>query len=120
MWLFGSVEDVKVFHKDPKRMSGFIELENASVRWFLSVDNNDLPEDARQSGKTTYRSITVDGEEIEFSGGFTDLHTKVYELTLAGEGFRISDARPSINLVHKIRTAEVSPINQLAHSYLQR
>ncbi len=120
MWLFGRVGDVKVFHNDPKRMSGFIELENASVRWFLSVDHNDLPLEAKQSGKTTYRSITVDGEEIEFSGGFTDLHTKVYELTLAGEGFRIADARQSINLVHKIRTTEVISVNSLSHPYLQR
>jgi len=120
MWLFGSVGDVKVFHNYPKRMSGFIELENASVRWFLSVDHNDLPVEATQTGKTTYRSITVDGEEIEFSGGFTDLHTKVYELTLAGKGFRIADARPSIELVHHIRTTPISSPDTLAHPYLKR
>lgn len=120
MWLFGSVGDVKVFHNDPKRMSGFIELENATVRWFLSVDHNDLPLDAKQSGKTTYRSITVDGEEIEFSGGFTDLHTKVYEQTLVGNGFRIADARPSIELVHLIRTTSVTNPASLGHPYLKR
>ncbi len=120
MWLFGSVGDVKVFHNDPKRMSGFIELGNATVRWFLSVDHNDLPQEARQNNKTTYRSITVDGEEVEFSGGFTDLHTIVYEQTLAGNGFRVSDARPSIELVHQIRTTPISTPDTLAHPYLKR
>ena len=118
LWLFGSVEDVKLYHSDNKRMSGYIELENARVRWFLSVDVSDLPESAKAEGKTTYRSITVDGEEIEFSGGFTDLHTRVYEETLAGHGFGIEDARPSIELTHRIRTTEVSQIDEMAHPKL--
>lgn len=118
IWLFGSVGDVKLYHSDDKRMSGYIELENAHVRWFLSVDVNDLPESAKANGKTTYRSITVDGEEIEFSGGFTDLHTRVYEETLAGRGFGIQDARPSIVLTHRIRTSEVSKIDDMAHPKL--
>lgn len=120
MWLFGEVGDVKVFHDDPKRMSGFIELENARVRWFLSVDKNDLPDEVVGNGQTTYRSITVDGEEIEFSGGFGDLHTKVYEQTLAGNGFTIAEARPSISLVHRIRTTELTPPNDLAHPFLKK
>lgn len=118
LWLFGPAGDVKVHHSDDKCMSGYIELENARVRWFLSVDVNDLPESAAADGKTTYRSITVDGQEIEFSGGFTDLHTRVYEETLAGRGFGIQDARPSIELTHRIRTAELSPIDSLAHPKL--
>jgi len=119
MWLFGSVQESKVFYNDVKRMSGFIELENARVRWFLSVDHNDLPADVQAKGKTTFRSITVDGEEIEFSEGFGDLHTKIYENTLAGNGFRIADARPSITLVHDIRTAEIeSPLDK-AHPFLK-
>lgn len=118
LWLFGPAGDVKVHHSDDKCMSGYIELENARVRWFLSVDVNDLPESAVADGKTTYRSITVDGQEIEFSGGFTDLHTRVYEETLAGRGFGIQDARPSIELTHRIRTAELSPIDSLAHPKL--
>ena len=120
MWLFGEVGDVKVFHDDPKRMSGFIELENARVRWFLSVDKNDLPDEVVKNGQTTYRSITVDGEEIEFSGGFGDLHTKVYEQTLAGNGFTIAEARPSITLVHRIRTTEITQPNDLAHPLLKQ
>ena len=118
LWLFGPAGDVKVHYSDNKCMSGYIELENARVRWFLSVDVNDLPDSAVADGKTTYRSITVDGEEIEFSGGFTDLHTRVYEKTLAGQGFGIEDVRPSIELTYRIRTSEISQIDNLAHPYL--
>jgi UDP-N-acetyl-2-amino-2-deoxyglucuronate dehydrogenase len=120
MWLFGSVNGIKVYHVDNERMSGFIELEHARVRWFLSVDKNDLPVQAKANNKTTYRSITVDGKEIEFSEGFTDLHTKVYEETLAGRGFGIKDARPSVQLTHDIRTTPVSPLDTLAHPFLKK
>lgn len=120
LWLFGSAGNVKLYHSDNKRMSGYIELENARVRWFLSVDVNDLPESAKAEGKTTFRSITVDGGEIEFSGGFTDLHTRVYEETLAGRGFSIDDARPSIELTHRIRTSDISPVDDMAHPKLRK
>jgi UDP-N-acetyl-2-amino-2-deoxyglucuronate dehydrogenase len=118
IWLFGSVQNVKMYHSDKQRMSGFIELEKARVRWFLSVDYDDLPLAAKQSNKTTFRSITVDGQEVEFSEGFTDLHTRVYEKTLAGCGFGIDDARPSIELTHRIRQTEISPIDIFAHPFL--
>lgn len=118
-WLFGPALNIKVYHADPKRMSGYIELEKARVRWFLSVDHNDLPLTAKQANKSTFRSITVDGQEVEFSEGFTDLHTRVYEKTLAGEGFGIADARPSIELTHRIRHAELSPIDSQAHPFLK-
>lgn len=120
MWLFGSVNGIKVYYTDNERMSGFIELERARVRWFLSVDKNDLPEQANTNGKTTYRSITVDGKEIEFSEGFTDLHTKVYEETLAGRGFGIKEARPSVQLTHDIRQSPLSPIDTLTHPFLRK
>ncbi len=120
MWLFGPLNGLKVYHSDAQRMSGFIELERARVRWFLSVDKNDLPQQVMANNKTTFRSITVDGEEIEFSEGFTDLHTKVYEETLAGRGFGICDARPSIELTYKIRTAAISPKDALAHPLLKK
>lgn len=120
MWLFGSVNGIKVYHSDHERMSGFIELERARVRWFLSVDKNDLPEQAKANNKTTYRSITVDGKEIEFSEGFTDLHTKVYEETLAGRGFGIKEARPSVQLTYDIRQSPISPIDTLAHPFLRK
>jgi UDP-N-acetyl-2-amino-2-deoxyglucuronate dehydrogenase len=118
LWLFGPAGDVKLYHADDKRMSGFIELERARVRWYLSVDVNDLPASVVESGKKTYRSITVDGREIEFSEGFTDLHTRVYEETLAGRGFGISDARPSIDLTHRIRTSPFSSVDSLGHPML--
>jgi UDP-N-acetyl-2-amino-2-deoxyglucuronate dehydrogenase len=118
IWLFGQVEGVRVYHADDKRMSGFIELEHARVRWFLSVDPGDLPFETRLGGRTTFRSIAVDGKEIEFSEGFTDLHTRVYEETLAGRGFGVNDARPSIELTYKIRTSPISALDALAHPRL--
>jgi len=120
LWLFGPAADVRVYHVDDSRMSGFIELERARVRWFLSVDAGDLPPQAKAAGKTTYRSITVDGKEVEFSEGFTDLHTRVYEETLAGRGFGIADARPSIELTYAIRTAPIVPKDGCAHPLLDK
>ena len=107
MWIFGKPQHSEVHVNDAKKMAGFIELEQANVRWFLSVDKNDLPPQAIRQGKPTYRSITVNGEEIEFSGGFTDLHTVVYQSILSGNGYGIAAARPSIELVHAIRHAPV-------------
>ncbi|HXF85985.1 MAG TPA: Gfo/Idh/MocA family oxidoreductase [Anaerolineales bacterium] len=121
LWLFGPVTGaIRVYHADAQRMSGFMELERARVRWFLSVDKNDLPYPAQAGGKTTYRSITVDGKEVEFSEGFADLHTRVYEETLAGRGFGIKEARPSIELTYKIRTADISPKDEMAHPFLNK
>ena len=90
-------------------MAGTIRLQRAEVRWFLSVDRDDLPAAAVDQGLTTYRCLTMDGEEVEFSGGFADLHTEVYRRTLAGEGFGLADARPAIELTHQIRTLPVQP-----------
>jgi UDP-N-acetyl-2-amino-2-deoxyglucuronate dehydrogenase len=118
-WLFGEPGEVKQYLSDSERMSGFVEFERAKVRWFLSVDRGDLPVQIEPGKPQTYRSITVDGEEIEFSGGFTDLHTRVYERTLAGQGFGIEDARPSIELTYRIRNAELSPWDDMAHPLLK-
>jgi UDP-N-acetyl-2-amino-2-deoxyglucuronate dehydrogenase len=120
LWLFGPVVGIKVYHSDDSRMSGFIELERARVRWFLSVDAADLPFPLQLGGKTTHRSITVDGHEIEFSEGFTDLHTRVYEEMLAGRGFGIQDARPSIALTHSIRSAGISSMDEFVHPLLKK
>jgi UDP-N-acetyl-2-amino-2-deoxyglucuronate dehydrogenase len=89
MWVFGNVKHHEVHYADSKKMAGYLELEKADVRWFLSLDKNDLPEILLKEGKTTHRSITVDGEEIEFSGGFEDLHTVMYREILTGKGFGI-------------------------------
>ncbi len=120
MWLFGPLEHSTVHLRSERRMAGMVELERARVRWFLSVDWDDIPLPHRQSGKYAYRSITVDGEEVEFSEGFGDLHTRVYENVLAGRGFGIADSRPSIELVYAIRTADVSVDTRDAHPFLAR
>ncbi len=118
LWLFGPAGDLKVHHADERRMSGWLDLETARVRWFLSVDPNDLPAAVKAAGKTTFRSIALDGQEVEFSEGFTDLHTRVYEETLAGRGFGIAAARPSIELTYRIRTAPIVPPDSEAHPLL--
>ncbi len=118
-WLFGEFGDVKVHLKEKDRMSGFVDLERARVNWFLSVNEDDLPVPIKPGDPLTYRSITIDGEEVEFSSGFTDLHTRVYEKTLQGEGFGIEDAKASIDLTYQIRQAEVSPLDDLAHPLLR-
>jgi len=108
IWLFGKPKESILHLLDSKRAGGFIELDRADVTWYMSLEKEDLPQEAFSKSKPTFRSIIVDGEQVQFSEGFTDLHTRVYEETLAGKGFRIEDARPSIELVHKIRTGSVS------------
>ena len=105
MWIFGDVKKNIVHLHEHDRAAGYMELEKARVRWFLSINYDVLPDEIKAKGQRTYRSITVDGEEIEFSGGFEDLHTKSYEEILKGNGFGLDDARPSIQLVHDIRNA---------------
>jgi len=120
LWLFGDPAYSIVHLAEPSRMAGFLELRGANVRWFLSTERADLPPDEATGGKSTYRSITVDGTEIEFTEGFADLHTRVYEEILAGRGFGIDDARPSIRLVYDIRSARVSTEMDLAHPFIAR
>jgi UDP-N-acetyl-2-amino-2-deoxyglucuronate dehydrogenase len=105
MWIFGKVEGSEVHHAEPRRISGKLELERAKVNWNLSIAREDVPAECREKGQTTFRSITVDGQEVEFSDGFTGLHTKVYEEILAGRGYGIEAARPAIEVVHSIRQA---------------
>jgi len=120
IWLFGPVQRSEVHIGEPRRTGGFMELENATVQWFLSIDRKDLPSQAQSQNKTTFRSITIDDKEVEFSEGFADLHTKVYEETLAGRGFGIEDVRPSIALAHDIRIAVPAGINANSHPCLTR
>jgi UDP-N-acetyl-2-amino-2-deoxyglucuronate dehydrogenase len=107
LWLFGGVRKCEVNLREARRMRGTLELERARVKWFLSAHASDLPFTPEPGKKTTFRSITVDGQEIEFSEGFTDLHTRVYQEVVAGRGFGIADSRPSIELTHRIRQAAV-------------
>jgi UDP-N-acetyl-2-amino-2-deoxyglucuronate dehydrogenase len=114
-WIFGPVESQEVHLSTPSKMSGCVELAWARARWFLSLDRNDLPPDRRGDQNTAFRSILMDGQELEFSTGFTDLHTEVYQDILAGGGFGVDDARPAIELVHKIRTCQVVSPRGNAH-----
>ena len=104
-WIFGPVSENIVHVKSHDRVAGYLGLKKARVRYFLSINADNLPENAVQGEKRTYRTIMIDGEEFEFSAGFTELHTRSYEKILAGEGFRISEARPCIEIVSQIRTA---------------
>jgi len=108
LWLFGGVQSSDVHIREPKRAAGTLTLARADVRWFLSAEASDLPFAVEPGIKTTFRSMTVDGEQLEFSDGFTDLHTRVYEAVLAGHGFGVDDARPSIELTHQIRHAPLT------------
>ena len=119
MWIFGDVIHQEVHFANEKKMAGFMELKKANVRWFLSADRNDLPKTVKADGKTTFRSITVDEEEIEFSGGFTDLHTLVYKDIMSGGGFGVEAARPSIKLVHEIRNTEMFDNKTNYHPFLK-
>jgi UDP-N-acetyl-2-amino-2-deoxyglucuronate dehydrogenase len=121
LWMFGPAERFELHLASRDKMAGYLELESARVRWFLSVDQRDLPQECREQGKPAYRSLTLDGENIEFSDGFTDLHTKVYADVLAGRGFGLSESKPAIELVHRIRNSvPVTPRYELAHPMLQR
>jgi len=104
-WIFGKVSKNVVHLLSYNKASGYLELENARVRWFLSLDYQDLPDQVKDAGKRTYRSIVMDNTEIEFSEGFTDLHTKSYEEILAGRGFGLSESHQSIEIVYQIRNA---------------
>ena len=103
MWFFGPAQEFKLDKNEPHCMFGTLELQNANVNWFLSIDSRDLPDEAVIKGMRTFRSIKIDDEELEFTGGFTDLHTILYKEILEGRGFGLEDARPSIELVHRIR-----------------
>ncbi len=119
VWLFGAANVAEVHQRDKDRVSGFLELEHADVRWLLSTRVEDLPAEVRAAGGHAHRTLSMDGEEIEFSGGFTDLHSEVYKEILAGRGFDIETARPSIELSHRLRTVDlVLPTQARRHPLL--
>ena len=106
-WVFGNIQENIVHLREKDKSAGYLEFENARVRWFLSINEESLPKEVKENGQRTYRSITVDGEEIEFSGGFTELHTESYKGILKGNGFGLVDAKQSIEIVHAIRNTEL-------------
>ena len=106
-WIFGDVQENVVHLRGKDKSAGYLEFEKARVRWFLSIDESSLPKNIKEIGQRTYRSILIDNEEIEFSSGFTDLHTVSYQGILKGEGFGLKDARKSVEIVHEIRNNEI-------------
>jgi UDP-N-acetyl-2-amino-2-deoxyglucuronate dehydrogenase len=119
-WIFGDTTKNIVHISRPNKAAGYLELENARVRWFLSIDNNDLPESVREAGKRTFRSIVVDGGEIEFSEGFGELHTTSYKEIIAGNGFGLNDARQSVITAFTIRNSNPVGLVGDYHPILKR
>lgn len=118
--LFGSVKKIIVNYSSPDKMGGFLQLEKANVRWFLSIDMNDLPKNILEKGIKTFRSIKIDNEELEFTDGFADLHTKSYQKILNGEGFGIEESKQSIELVSQIRNSAPIGLKGDYHPSLKR
>lgn len=118
-WVFGDVKENIVHQHTHDRAAGVLHFEKANVRWFLSINADTLPESVKARGQRTYRAIEIDGEELEFSDGFTELHTRSYQAILDGTGYTISDTRTAIEIVHKIRSAEVSEPNGVYHPFIK-
>ena len=118
-FVFGNLQENKLNHSSDTKASGFLEYEHARVRWFLSIDVDDVPEEMRQRGQRTFRSITCDGREVEFSDGFTDLHTRSYEHILAGKGYGLEENRVAIETVAFIRRAHQLGLEGDYHPFLK-
>ena len=116
-FVFGDLKRNVVHHRQIDCAAGYLEYENARVRWFLSINGRDLPRNLPPK-QTTFRSITIDGEELEFSDGFTDLHTRSYQEILLGNGFPLDVVRPSIRTVSYIRSAPLEPRKDDQHPFL--
>lgn len=119
-YIFGSLLEHEAHYRDERTAAGSLRFERARVNWFLSIDATYLPENAVHGEKSTFRSITVDGEELEFSGGFTDLHTDSYEQILAGEGFGVEANRQAIVIVEALREASLEEAPTAPHPYLAK
>ena len=117
-WIFGNMKSNTLHLLTADKASGLLQLENANIRWYLSIDKNDLPIEATSNDLSTYRSISVDGDDFEFSGGFTDLHTESYKSILKGKGFGLDDARNSIEIAHLIRNQAITTSKSDAHPLL--
>lgn len=119
-YLFGAQLESRVHLCSDTKAAGCLEFERARVRWFMSLDIDDVPASLRAEGQRTFRSITVNGSEIEFSGGFTDLHTRSYEEILAGRGFGLEDNRVAVTTVSDIRNASLMPLVGDFHPFVKR
>jgi UDP-N-acetyl-2-amino-2-deoxyglucuronate dehydrogenase len=119
-WIFGDVEENIVHVSEHLTSAGYLKLKNANVRWFLSVDYNDVPKEIKEKNQRTFRSITVEGDEIEFSGGFTDLHTLSYQEILKGNGFGLEETKKSIETVYKIRNSSAIGLKGDYHPFCKK
>ena len=117
-FVYGDLQENIVHLNTPTKAAGYLEFARARVRWFLSLDVNDVPTAERMQGKRTYRALIADGESIEFSDGFTELHTRIYEEILAGRGFGVEENRGAISAVAQIRTAPIARQSDLSHPFL--
>lgn len=115
IWIFGDVKSSEVHVHTHDRAAGYLELERARVKWFLSINYEAIPEHIRATGARTHRSLTIENEEFEFSGGFNDLHTRSYEQVIAGNGFKINESKKAIQTVYDIRKAEVAGLSDHSH-----
>jgi UDP-N-acetyl-2-amino-2-deoxyglucuronate dehydrogenase len=119
MWIFGSEIENKIYVSEKDAMSGYLKLERANVKWFLSCNEEYVPEEAKKAGHKTFRSLKIGENSFDFSKGFTDLHTKSYEQILSGNGFGIQETENAINLASKIRSAVLSPFDENIHRFLE-
>ena len=119
-WVFGPVQEVRLHFMSPMKAAGYLEFANARVRWFLSIDRSDLPPAATDAGKTTFRNVTIDSQDLEFSDGFVDLHTQSYAHILDGGGYPVSEARQAIEIVETMRHMDVMTGGSDRHPILGR
>lgn len=119
-WIFGEVKNNVVNISEPTKAAGYLDLANARVRWFLSLDYNDIPKETKEKGQRTFRSILIEGEELEFSEGFTELHTATYRDIIAGNGFGLDDARQSVITAYDIRNARPIGLQGNYHPILKK
>lgn len=119
-FIFGDLKENRVHYTSATKTAGYLEYDKARVRWFLSVDLNDVPKEVLATGQRTFRAITADGEHIEFSGGFTDLHTVSYQQILAGNGFGLDENRTAIETVAHIRNATPEGLVGDYHPFLKK
>lgn len=118
-FVYGVVQENIVHLNTPTKAAGYLEYERARVRWFLSLDVNDVPTEERAKGKRTFRAVIADGENLEFSDGFTELHTRIYQEILSGGGFGVEDNRVAIETVSTIRNAPIAPVGDLTHPFVK-
>ena len=114
------LEEKKLFYRSDTKEVGWLEFQNAEVRWFLSIDLEDVPEEIRAKGQSTYRSVCIDGSELEFSEGFTDLHRKSYEMIVNGNGFGVEEAETAIRIVSALRDMREETEKELTHPLAEK